>query len=239
MQTHAPWRLPGWAPFAALVLASLTGCVGSSEPRRPGEGREPRRWEESSDRTGGARDPDRFSIEAALPRSGDPARPNVKAEVSVVEVAQRGGLRVSAGARASVVRGVVDLRTVVRARAGSSRRRTTRTSFIVVQTGRSGSIQLTQDAYAFLGGAYQSLEVEVLEATQDRVRLALIPIVSLGRGDRERLALATEVSLSPGQAVVLGGLSQSDTSERRGIGRYGERSSQREVLVLLTVDVLG
>jgi hypothetical protein len=224
--------------LGALALSGLTACVGSSEPRRPGEGREPRRWEESTDRTGGARDRDRFSIEAALPRSGDPARPNVKAEVSVIEVARRGGLAVSGGARASVVRGVVKLSAVGRARSGSSKRRSTRTSFIVVQTGRTGLIQLSQDVYSYLGG-YQSLEVEVLEASPERVRLALVPLVSLGRDNQERLALATEVTLAPGEAVVLGGLSQSESAERRGVGTYREREARREVVVLLSVDVLG
>tara|TARA_R110002072_G_scaffold288122_2_gene454199 strand:+ start:2129 stop:2851 length:723 start_codon:yes stop_codon:yes gene_type:complete len=234
---------PVWTSCALVVISltslGLSGCVGSSEPRRPGEDGEPQRWETSQDRTGGGRDPDRFSIEAALPRSGDPERPNVKAEVSVIEVARRGGLAVSAGARGSIVRGVVNLSAVVRARAGSSRRRSTRTSFIVVQAGRSGSIQLSQDAYSYLGGAYQSLEVQILEASPEQVRLALVPVTSLGRGDRERLALATEVTLAPGQAVLLGGFSQSESREGRGLGRHRERSAEREVVVLLTVDVLG
>jgi len=237
--TPASVRATRWTLLASLCAASLSGCVGSSEPRRPGAGGEPQRWETSDDRTGGARDPDRFSIEAALPRSGDPEHPNVKAEVSVIEVSRRGGLAVSAGVRGSVVRGVVSLSAVARARAGSSQRRSTRTSFIVVQAGRYGSIQLSQDAYSYLGGAYQALEVQVLEASPERVRLALAPVTTLGRGDRERLALATEVTLAPGQAVLLGGFSQSESSEGRSLGRYAERTREREVVVLLTVDVLG
>jgi len=133
----------------------------------------------------------------------------------------------------------VSLSAVARARAGSTRRRSTQTSFIVVQAGRYGSIQLSQDAYGYLGGAYQALEVHVLEATPEHVRLSLAPVASLGRGDRERLALATEVTLSPGQAVLLGGVSQREDSESRSLGRYGERTAEREVVVLLTVDVLG
>lgn len=229
-----PIRLLG-VTLSSLLLAA---CVGSSEPRRPGEGGTPQARPTSTDRTGGARDPDRFSIDAALPRSGDPARPNVKAEVSVIEVERRGGLAVSAGVRGSLVRGVVSLQAVARARAGSSRRRSTRTSFIVVQAGRSGAIQLSEDAYSYLGG-YQGLEVEVLEASPERVRLALFPVASLGRGNRERLALATEVTLAPGEAVLLGGFEQSDEREGQGFGSYREGSARRQVVVLLTVDVLG
>jgi hypothetical protein len=221
-----------------LCLMS-TACVGNSEPRRPGEGGTPQSRPESRDRTGGGRDGDRFSIDAALPRSGDPTRPNVKVEVSVVEVERSGGLVVAAGVRGSVVRGVVNLSVGVRARSGSSRRRATTTSFIVVQTGRSGAIQLTQDAYAIIGGGYQSLEVEVLEASPERVRVAVSPVVSVGRGGFERLAAATEVTLAPGQAVLLGGFSQSDEREGRSLGRYGERHSAREIVALLKVDVLG
>lgn len=221
---------------APLLAASLfvAGCLGT-DPHRPEEGRTrpprepdpaaaPRRVEE-----------DPWSIEAALPRSGDPARPNVKVEVGVVEVASSRALAVRASARGSLVQGVLNLQGSLSASGGHTRARSRSSTFIVVQAGRSGSIALTQEAQ-YLCGPWQGLWVEVQAAGPEGARLALQAIAPGVRGDR--VGVASEVAVRPGEAVVLGGYEESREAESGGFGRHAEGHSARQVLVLLTVDVL-
>lgn len=222
------------SPLLALLL--LPACLGTP-PHRPEEGRTrpPRPEPEAPRRPARAAD-DPWSIEAELPRSGDPARPNVKVELGVVDLVEARGLSVRAGVRGSIVQGVIDLRGSVSAGARDGRARTRSATFIVVQAGRSGLIQMTDEARG-LCGPYQGLEVHVLSAGPDGARIALSAVAPGARGDR--VGTATEVEVAPGQAVVLGGYEASRSEESRGPGRFDEASERRRTLVLLTVDVLG
>lgn len=220
-----------------VVLALLTGCVGG-EPRRPG-GSEPRRIEPEygAEREPVGAEPDPFDVDAMLPRSGDPARPNVKVELTVVDVVSSRGLSVRAGVRGSVVRGVVSARGSLSARGGEARARSRSSTFVVVQAGRAGTITLTDDARRWCG-PYAGLHVHVVAASREGVTLALGPYVSQTAARGEVVEGATEVTLGPGEAVLLGGSSSSDEREARGLGRHDERSEARDLLVLLQVDVL-
>ncbi|MCO5168994.1 MAG: hypothetical protein M9894_21850 [Planctomycetes bacterium] len=223
--------------LTALLVTLLPACAGG-EPRRPGGG-EPRRIEPEYGEARAARaEPDPFSVEAALPRSGDPARPNVKVELTVVDVLSERGLAVRAGVRGSVVRGVVNARAALSAGAGQARARTRSSTFIVVQAGRAGAISLTDEARRWLG-PWAALEVHVLGAGPEGVRLAVGPYVAPAARPGEVVAGGTEVTLAPGEAVLLGGASQRDDREARGLGGYAERSEARDLVVLLHVDVLG
>jgi hypothetical protein len=227
---------PGLALLSLALL--LGGCVGG-EPRRPG-GPEPRRIEPelAPERRPAAVEPDPWSIEGALPRSGDPARPNVKVELTTLDVVSSRGLVVRAGARGSIVRGVVDVRAAVSASAGETRARSRTATFIVVQAGSAGSITLTDEARRWCG-PWVGLHVEVLGASPAGVRVAIAPYVSPTARRGEVVEGATEVTLQPGEAVLLGGSSTDDARETRGTGGFAERAERRELLVLLRVDVLG
>lgn len=226
---------PGLA--LALTLALLAGCVGG-EPRRPG-GPEPRRIEPEygAERGPAEERDDRFDLDAALPRSGDPARPNVKVELTVIDVISARGLSVGAGVRGSVVRGVVDLRASLSAGGGEARARSRSSTFIVVQAGRAGTLTLTDDARRWCG-PYAGLHVHVLGASAEGVTLALGPYASQTAVRGQVVEGATEVTLGPGEAVLLGGSSSSDEREGRGLGRHDERGEARDLVVLLQVDVL-
>ncbi len=220
------------APGLALLSLALLpgGCVGG-EPRRPG-GPEPRRIEPEYGPERRAPEHDAWSVEADLPRSGDPARPNVKVELTTLEVTSTRGLVVRLGARGSVVRGVVDVRAAVSASAGETRARSRTTTFLVVQAGREGALVLSDEARRWCG-PLAALHVAVLRASPDGV----VHLALAGRGGSADAA--TEVTLQPGEAVLLGGSSAEDVREGRGLGHHAERADRREVLVLLRVDVLG
>lgn len=217
-----------------LLLALLCGCLGT-EPHRPEEGRTrpPREPEPEPARRA---EPDPFSLEAMLPRSGDPARPNVKVELGVLDVVAGQALSVRARARGSLVRGVVSLSGSVSGGSGAARTRTRSSTFIVVQAGHAGSIALGDEARA-LCGPWQGLWVEVRRAGPEGVLLAISALAPGARGDR--VGVASEVEVQPGQAVVLGGHEETRQAESRGLGRHDEASSSRQTLVVLTVDVLG
>lgn len=229
--------MPRSAPFWLVgVPLLLGGCLGT-DPHRPEEGRtRPPREPEPAPRAAARAEDDPWSIEGLLPRSGDPARPNVKVEVGTVEIATRGGLSVRAAARGSLVRGVLNLQAAVSASGGQARARTRTSTFVVVQAGHAGSIALTQESRA-LCGPWQGLWVEVLAASPEATTLAIQAIAPGAAGDR--VGAATEVTVRPGEAVVLGGYEESREAEARGFGRHDEAASSRQLLVLLTVDVLG
>lgn len=218
------------------LLLALSGCLGTPA-HRPEEGRtRPPRPEPEEPRRARPAAEDPWSIEAELPRSGDPARPNVKVELGVVDVVDARGLSVRASVRGSLVRGVLNLGGSVSGGSRQARARTRSSTFIVVQAGRSGLIQMFDEARALVG-AYQALEVDVLSAGPDGARIALWAVSPGARGDR--IGTATEVEVAPGQAVVLGGYEESREEESRGLGRHDEAGGSRQTLVLLTVDVLG
>lgn len=222
--------------LAALPLTLVAACAGG-EPRRPGGG-EPRRIEPeyAEPRPAAQAEPDPFSVEAVLPRSGDPARPNVKVELTVVDVVSERGLAVRAGVAGSPVRGVVRARAAISA--GQARARTRTSTFVVVQAGGAGAITLTDETRRWLG-PWAALEVHVLSASSEGVRLAVGPYIAPGARRGDVVAGGAEVSLLPGEAVLLGGSSQRDEREARGLGSHAERSEARDLLVLLQVDVLG
>ncbi len=235
-----------WMTVAVLCLA---GCA-DPEPRNPNEGdrtrtvsgaeRTPSREEEPPR---AERDP--WSIEAMLPRSGDPERPNVKVEVTTLEVASSRGLAVRGRVAGSIVHGVVDLRAA--GASGESRSRSSTSSFILVQAGSEGQLVVEDQARAWIGlGPTQALWVHVVSAGPDGVELEVAPVSRTTRPG-ERVALATRVRVAPGEAVLLGGLRQSEDREGRAVGvdrrggtaASGESSSRRELAVLLVVDVIG
>ncbi len=226
-----------------LFLLLLAGCA-ESPPRNPNEGdrtrtvsgaeRTPSRDEEPA-RT----EQDPWSVDAMLPRSGDPERPNVKVEVTTLEVASARGLAVRSRVSGSVVRGVVNLRAAVSAAGGESRARSSTTSFIVVQAGHEAQLVVEDQARAWIGlGPTQALWVHVVSAGPDGVELEVAPIARTTRPG-ERVALGTRVRVAPGEAVLLGGASQSDERSTRSFGGASERESRRELAVLLVVDVIG
>jgi hypothetical protein len=220
-----------------LVIASLlasVGCVGG-EPRRP-ERKSP--YGEPDYGDGPARDEDRWSVDAHLPRSGDPAHPNVKEELSVVDVRSSDDLFVGGAVRGTVVRGIVRTRAVFAAGARSGRASSRTASFIVVQAGRSGQIQMTREARMCVG-TYQGLWVHVVSAGPEGVELSLDPYVSPTARPGEHVSGAGTFRLAPGQSAVIGGFEGSRQAERRTWGSYGSSSSSQNTLVLLSVDVLG
>lgn len=225
----------------AVGLLLVAGCVGG-EPRRPG-GSDERRIEPEYGSERRATEPDprsgSWSVDAHVPRSGDPARPNVKVEVTVLDVASARELVVRGRVQGGLVRGVVDLRATFEAGAREGRARSRSSTFIVVQAGRAGAITLSDDARR-LCGPYAGLHVHVVSADLGHgVTLALGAYAAPTAVPGESVEGATEVTLAPGQAVVLGGVQQSDARESRGLGHHAERESSRELLVLLTVDVIG
>lgn len=238
--------MPARAAPLALTALLLAGCVGG-DPHRPSDrqpGREPFGAPvelADPDRPGGdreARDRD-DPIVAALPRSGDPARPNVKVEVQVTDVASSDGLRLRAGVRGSLVRGVVNLRLVARGAAGSTRSRSQTSAFVVVQSGSVGSLWLSGDARRLAGVEGLSVAVEWADAASGEAEVAIAPYAAGTAVRGETIAGSTRVRVRRGEAVVIGGLSQRDARERRGTGRFDERRTRRDLLVLLVVDVLG
>src|SRR5690606_37423385 len=108
--------------------------------------------------------------DAALPRSGDPTRPNVKVELTTLDVVSSRGLFVRAAARGSVVRGVVNVRAALSAGAGQARARSRTATFVVVQAGRAATIALTDEARRWCG-PWAALHVEVVRASVDGVEL--------------------------------------------------------------------
>lgn len=220
--------------LATALALLLTGCLGG-EPRRPG-GSEPRRIEPEYGEPRQA-EPDPWSIDAELPRSGDPLRPNVKVELTVVDVASARELVVRGRVQGGVVRGVVDLRAAFEAGAREGRARSRTSTFIVVQAGRAGTLALSDDARR-LCGPYAGLHVHVLGASEDGVRVAIGAYAApTALGDT--VEGATEVTLAPGQAVLLGGTTEEDARESRGLGHHAEREGARQLIVVLQVDVLG
>ncbi|MEW5852907.1 MAG: hypothetical protein AB2A00_29260 [Myxococcota bacterium] len=181
---------------------------------------------------------DEFSMERALPRSGDPARPNVKVELGVVDISSRAGVRIETTLAGGVVRGVVDLAAVVAAGAEDGRARSRTASFIVVQAGSTGSIMMSEQAQV-LAGPYTGLQVTVLRASSDEVELALAPFASTTSIPGEQLEGATQVTVRAGQALVLGGTSRQVQRRSGGLGGWSQEDSRRETLVLLMVHVLG
>lgn len=225
-----------WCAAAALVLL---GCGGGA-PRDPHDGprgHDPSAPPEYADDRPARRADDPWSIEAQLPRSGDPARPNVKVEVQVVDVVSRQGLRVRASLAGRVVRGVVDLRAGLSAGGGSSRARSRTSTFVVVQAGREAEVALSQES-RWLVGPYQALWVHVVRAGPDGAEVDVAPVSPTARPG-EAAALATRVFVRPGEAVLLGGVSEERQGESRGLGRHDEASERRELVALLLVDVLG
>src|SRR5262249_54033442 len=128
-----------------LLLFFLAGCASSTphRPEPPPQGQAP---DAERDALAGSREPDPFDIDSALPRSGDPARPNVKVEVRVVDVLSEQGLSIRGGVRGSIVQGVLDLRAGLEAGGGRVRARSSTSTFVVAQAGRSASLMLTDDA---------------------------------------------------------------------------------------------
>lgn len=230
--------------FALLTLTlTLSGCMGGP-PRNPERAQRARYSAYDDDgayaasSATSARSEDRWSVEAMLPRSGDPQHPNVKVDLSVMDVRSHDALWVSAGVRGSIVRGVINLRAAFSAGSERGRHKSQATSFIVVQAGREGMIQFTQEA-RFSVGTYQGLRVLVHRASPEGVDLELAPYVSPTTVRGEHVSGATRVTLAPGQGVVIGGFTQSRQSEHSGLGHRSGSSSQRETLVVLSVDVLG
>lgn len=215
----------------ALVALTLAACVGG-EPRRPGGG-EPRRIEpEYAEAREPAGADDRWDVDAALPRSGDPARPNVKVALEVLRVSSERGLGIRWGARGSLSHGVVSLRAALAASAEATRSRSATSTFIIVQAGREGLLALTADARRWCA-PLSGLHVVVVRATPEgAVELDLV-----GRGGG--VEAATSVTLMPGQAVVLGGSREERADERRGLGGHEDRTMSDETLVLLAVEVIG
>jgi hypothetical protein len=183
-------------------------------------------------------DDDRFSIDAALPRSGDPAHPNVKVEVTVIDVTSERGLTIRASLAGKIVRGILDLKTAIGANARTTRARSRTATFIIVQAGRSASIALTDDARA-LCGPWAGLRVHVFEANANGADVALEPFVSPTTDPGESLEGSTRVRVASGEAVVLGGYRQERDRSGRAIGRAEESSGTRDVLAVLTVTVIG
>lgn len=225
---------------ALVVLVLLTACGGGA-PRDPNDG--PRGHDPSAppeyaeDRPAPRPQDDPWSIEAQLPRSGDPERPNVKVEVQVLDVVSRERLRVRASLAGRVVRGVVDLRAGLSAGGGSSRARSRTSTFVVVQAGREAEVALTQES-RWLVGPYQALWVRVVRAGPDGAEVDVAPVSPTARPG-EHAALATRVFVRPGEAVLLGGVSEDRQAESRGVGRHDEAGERRDLVALLLVDVLG
>jgi len=221
----------------ALTLLLLAGCVGG-EPRRVeqrGGGPFGAPVERAGDRRAVEGDP----IDAYLPRSGDPARPNVKVEVQTVDLVSSEGLRVRGGVRGSIVRGVVDLRASASGGAGSLRARNQTTTFVVVQAGSEGSIQLSAAARGLCGYAGLRVRVVSADARTGEAEVALAPYVHPSAVRGQTVSGANRVRVRSGEALVIGGITSSEAHESRGIGRYSERRGSRRLMVLVKVDVLG
>ena len=218
------------------LLLGLTACVGGS-PRQPGDANQPRpAWAERQPVEDRARaEPDPWSVDAELPRSGDPERPNVKVELTVLETRADRELWVRGAVAGTVVRGVVNVRAALAGAARSQRQRSQITSFIVVQEGRSAAIRVSEEARPYCG-AWNELAVFVHDAGPSGVELSVEPRFGRSGGD---VAAATTVRVAPGQALVIGGVDQQANVEQRGVLRHDERASRRQVLVLVQVEVLG
>ncbi len=228
--------------FACALAVLLAGCLGG-QPRRAtapeGRGGGVEAGEPLLMGREAGRKDDKWSVDAMLPRSGDPARPNVKVELSVVDVRSSRGLFVSAGVRGSLVRGVVNLRATLSARSRSGRARSRSAQMIVVQAGHVGTIQVSRQLGPFVG-PHNALSVFVAGVDANgAVDLDIAPYTSTTSVPGEQLHGATRVRVLPGQAVVVGGLSSSYDAEGRSLGGYRGASGSRETLVLLSVDVLG
>jgi hypothetical protein len=180
-------------------------------------------------------EPDPWSVDAMLPRSGDPERPNVKVELSVLRTRSSRDLWVRGAVRGTVVRGVVNVRAALAASARASRQRSQTSAFVVVQEGREGLVQISHEARPYCG-SWTGLAVFVHDATRDGVDLMVEPYV--GRTPGEWVAAATTVRVGPGQALVIGGVESSDDREDRGWGLHDESSRREQVLILLQVEVL-
>jgi len=236
-----------YRPFRLALVAvalSLTALVAACESGPPRGRRRHEIHPEQDDpllsgrRGANDRADDRWSIEGMLPRSGDPARPNVMVEVSVVDAAQASRLDAGVSVRGSFVRGVVSLGADVRAGRGSSRARTSSSTFIVVQAGSYGSISLTDDIRR-LCGPYQGIQVAVLGVRGDTVDVELAPFVAPTTVRGQQLQGGTRVSLPSGASMVIGGFEQSETRSSGGWGSTHESSRSRSTIAVLTVRILG
>ena len=230
-------------PIAALAL-TLTALAVACETGPPARRRRHEIHPEQDDpllsgrRGANDRADDRWSMESMLPRSGDPDRPNVMVEVSVVDSAQASRLDAGVSVRGSFVRGVVSLGGSVRAGRGGSRARTSSSTFIVVQAGTSGSISLTDDIRRFVG-PYQGIQVAVLGVRGDTVDVELAPFVAPTTRRGQTIQGGTRVSLPSGASMVIGGFEQSETRSSGGWGSTHESSRSRSTLAVLTVRILG
>lgn len=180
---------------------------------------------------------DRFSMDAALPRSGDPTRPNVKVSLSVSDVVSNRGLQLTGSVSGSLVQGVLDLSASISAGGSRNRARSQTTSFIVVQVGHEASIFFNQQT-RYLIGRYNGMRVRAVNATTQGITLELAPFVATTAVPGETLSGATRVTIRSGQAVVIGGLESSSSRSSRGFLGGSSSSQSRRLLALLQADVL-
>lgn len=180
---------------------------------------------------------DRFSMDAALPRSGDPTRPNVKVSLSVSDVVSNRGLQLAGSVTGSLVQGVLDVQASIAASGGRNRARSQVSSFIVVQVGHEASIFLNQQT-RYLIGPYNGIRVRAVSATALGITLELAPFVASTAVPGETLSGATRVTIRSGQAVVIGGLESSSSRSSRGFLGGSSSSQSRRLLALLQADVL-
>jgi hypothetical protein len=221
----------------------LTGCLGGD----PHEAQPPRHHDlpeaDAADRTdfpepstGTPREPG--TTDDLLPRSGDPARPNVKVELSVVDVISWDDVKIRGGIRGSVVRGVVSLTGWLKGGASTGRAIAKTTQFIVIQAGHEGSISLSDPAVRELVGPYAALRVAVLDASdKGDIDVAVDPLVA-SDADGGQLTLATRVRVSSGEALVVGGYRSESEGDGQGTGGAAAGARKRDQLAILTATVL-
>jgi hypothetical protein len=162
----------------------------------------------------------------------------VKVELSVVEVSDSRALHVRAAATGSIVRGVVDVKAAVRLSGGRVRARSRTSTFVVVQAGHAGAVALSDDARRICG-PYAGLRVHVLGATPSSVELEIAPYVAPTTVEGEMVQGATRVRVTGEEAVLLSGHGAERDRSSRGVGHASDESERRELVVLLTVRVIG
>lgn len=230
---------------AALLLSVVTlspACVGTG----PHGAQAPRHHDDSDDElydrqsfpeptTRPPRDP---GAPDALPSSGDPARPNVKVELTVVDVISWDEVKIRGGIRGSVVRGVVSLTGWLSGEKAKGAARSKTTQFVVVQAGHEASISLSDPAVRELVGPYAALRVAVIEATPaGEVDVAVDPLAAPD-ADGGQMTLATRVHVGAGEALVVGGHRSEGEGEEQGPGGAEEGKRRHDQLAILKATVV-
>jgi hypothetical protein len=171
------------------------------------------------------RDADAIVLPKKPPAPVEARRPNVKVELTVVEVISWDEVKIRGGVRGSIVRGVVSLTEWLKdgkSKAGSKRGTS---QSVVVESGHEASIELQDPALRALVGDCTALRVAVLDAN-DRGEID-VSIAPLAAGtDEGQIVLATRVRVAPGEALVVGGHRSEDEA--------GPPAGKHDQLVVLT-----